>query len=90
MDCPDKIADIVLQILREGVLAARSAGSAEQSVLEADHVHNLPDLLRRFRPELLRYYWDIERPSYLKATKRQNEQRFEPLWAQLGPLVPKG
>jgi len=56
MDCPDQIADIVLQILREGVLAARSAGNAERSALEADHVHNLPDLLRCFHPELLTYY----------------------------------
>ena len=90
MDCPDQIAGVILQILREGVLSARSAGNAERSALEADHVHNLPDLLRCFHPELLTYYWDAERPAYLKAAGWHNVQRFEPLWEQLEPLVPKG
>ncbi len=88
MDCPDEIADIILGILRSGILAARNSGDAGRSALEADHLHNLPELLRHFRPELLRYYWNVERPAYLKAASRQNTQRFEPLWAQLEPLVP--
>jgi hypothetical protein len=33
---------------------------------EADHLHNLPQLLADYHPDRLRYYWDIERPSFIK------------------------
>jgi hypothetical protein len=31
---------------------------------ETDHIHNLPGLLLDYRPELLRYYLNAERPGY--------------------------
>jgi len=49
MNCPNEIADILLQILARGVVSARSAGwskELELATLEADHVHNLADLVR--------------------------------------------
>lgn len=95
MNCPDEIAGIVLQIVRDGILSARLAGwgdRAQLSALEANHVHNLPDLLREYAPEKLKYYWNIERAAYMKeffAEVGEEPKRFQEYWKQLEPLVPK-
>lgn len=96
MNCPNQIADIVLQIVRDGIISARLAGwgdRARLSALEANHVHNLPDLLREYAPEKLEYYWNIERPEYMRdfsAEVGEEPKRFQEYWKQLEPLVPKG
>jgi|GEM_PF-1251993 len=88
--CPAEIADVILRILQTGTVMARAAGwsgDAELSAVEADHLHNLPDLLRRYSLRKLRYYWDIERPAYIR--QRGGEPKMlEELWAELEPLVP--
>ena len=59
MRCPDDIADILLQILQTGVVSARAAGWSshlELATLEANHVHNLPEVIRKYDPEKLVYY----------------------------------
>jgi hypothetical protein len=73
MTCPDDIADTVLLILRDGVLRARAAcwsGSATHGAREADHVHNLPDLLADFSLERLRYYLEAEVPGFTAQCRR--------------------
>lgn len=95
MNCSDEIAHIVLQIVRDGILSARFAGwgdRARLSALEADHVHNLLNLLREYAPEKLEYYWNIERPAYMKeffAEVGNEPKLFREHWKQLEPLVPK-
>lgn len=85
-----------MQIVRDGILSARLAGwgdRAQLSALEANHVHNLPDLLREYAPEKLEYYWSIERPAYIKeffAEAGEEPKRFLEYWKQLELLVPKG
>lgn len=51
--CPADIADVVLRILQCGIVEARSAGWSGDAKLctdQANHLHNLPDLLRRYSP----------------------------------------
>ena len=93
MNCPPEIAPILLQIIQLGILAARIGGwedNPERAVLEADHIHNLPALLLKFSPEMLNYYWEFARPSYIHRHRELGYKRtgFENLWEQLRLAVP--
>ena len=89
--CPNNITDVILRILQTGVLEARSAGwskDADLGAAQADHIHNLPDLLRRYSPRKLKHYWSIERPAFIRRLGGQ-PLAFEEFWAELEPLVPQ-
>ena len=56
MQCPSEIAELVLEILKIGVLRIRAAawsGDSARCAIEADHIHNLPDLLRDYSAQAL-------------------------------------
>ncbi len=87
--CPSDLADVILRVLQIGLLEARAAGwsgDAQQGTAQADHLHNLPDLLRRYSPRKLKYYWDRERPLFISRRGGQ-PIAFEEIWAELEPLV---
>lgn len=81
MKCPADIADVLLEILRTGILRIRVMDRSADTFLEADHLHNIPTLLQNYSPELLKYYWEIERPSFVKRCT--SCAQFEPLWEKL-------
>jgi len=86
MTCPEEIAEIVGEILRTGLLAIRVlgwSGDAKECAVEADHIHNLPTLFERFSPELLLYYWEVERTSYMSQVPPARLAVWEPLWRRL-------
>jgi hypothetical protein len=73
----------IASILKRGILATISAiqsNKTEAAIAEAYHAHNLPHLLLCFSPELLRYYWKVERPDYIGKTKREFYQSHEEDW----------
>lgn len=61
----------------------------ERAAIEADHLHNLSGLLRDYKPELLVFYWRIERTCYLSQRQTEDAPEFDSLWKQLEPFVPK-
>jgi hypothetical protein len=80
------VSQILLEILTTGLLRIRApgwSGDAERCAIEADHIHNLPDLLTHFSSERLVYYWDVERNSYIKQTPPPRLAAWEPLWREL-------
>ncbi len=84
MNCPSPIADILLNIIQIGILRIRAAawsGSADQAAVEADHIHNLPAILKDFSADALKYYWEIERPSFMSKTSDLGA--FEDSWKKL-------
>ena len=86
---PPDIADVVLRVLQIGLLEARAAGwsgDAERGMAQADHLHNLPDLLRLYSPRKLKHYWERERPLFISRMGGQ-PIAFEEIWAELKPLV---
>jgi hypothetical protein len=85
----DEIKRILLDILRVGLLRIRAYGNselAEACSLEADHLHNLPVLIRSLSREELLFYYNVERPAFLNATTA-NVDEFHQLWDQLGRLI---
>ena len=92
MNCPPEIADIILEILREGLLRVRAASWASdlrRCELEADHLHNLPDLLINYSSERLRFYWEVERASLIQQSSRPglDDCGFQSSWERLRPYV---
>jgi hypothetical protein len=88
MNCPSEVSEIILEIIGTGVLKIRKAGwsgDPSQCAMEADHIHNLPALLKSYSQDLLRFYWEVEKPSYQMrlATSQGTKTGFEPLWEKL-------
>jgi len=88
--CPDEVAQAVLEIIRWAVLSIRVAGwrgDANYCAIEADHIHNLPDLLSNYKPDKLDYYLRIERLSYLsqvhEALPNVNAEAYQAQWQRL-------
>jgi len=84
MNCPSPIAEILLNILQTGILRMRAAAwgaNTDQVEAEADHVHNLPAILRDYSPDALKFYWEIERPCFL--SKVSDVAAFEEPWKWL-------
>jgi hypothetical protein len=88
--CPPDVARVVLQILQVAILRIRAggwAGDGSRGAAEADHVHNLPSLLLDYSDELLRFYWQVERPAFIERCRPADLAGYEPLWTELAELV---
>jgi len=86
MQCPPEIAEIILDILKIGVLRIRGAawaGDSARCAIEADHIHNLPDLLRDYSAQLLQFYWEISRTSVTSQLPAEELAAFQSLWNKL-------
>ena len=65
--CPPEVTEAVLTILREGLLSIRAAGSGDDAEFcadEANHLHNLPGMLRFFSWRRLKSYVTYVRQGY--------------------------
>jgi hypothetical protein len=80
----------VLEILQIGLLRIRAAGfagDAKACASEADHLHNLPGILKADRcDELVDYYYRIERPAFLARVK-SNADQFQAPWTELARAI---
>jgi hypothetical protein len=91
MNCPPELAAVILEIIQTALLTVRASGwsgNPEECARQADHVHNLPALLANYSPDLLRYYWEAERPSFISQCPG-SAAAFEPLWQRLKMAVDK-
>jgi hypothetical protein len=82
--------DILLSILEIGLLRIRALGAAgrsEECQKEADHLHNIPSLVRSFDWDRLLYYCDSERTAFLATTSCSTEQ-FGAAWEELMHAIP--
>ena len=78
---------ILLKIVELGTLRIRQlgwAGDARRCAIEADHIHNLPNLLRAPSAPLLSFYWGVEKPAFEGASSDADLAMFRPLWDELG------
>jgi hypothetical protein len=77
-------------ILETGILNIREAaasGDAQQCFAEADHIHNMPALLRNPDDEdAQQLYACCMRPSYISLSKPKWRRRFTPFWNALDEL----
>ncbi|MGD0733560.1 MAG: hypothetical protein ABR976_00370 [Terracidiphilus sp.] len=84
----DELRNALLNVLTTGLLRIRMYAqhdSGETCFIEADHLHNLPGLIKDPRPELVFYYFDRERPSFIKRAR--NVEQFEEEWDRLKMII---
>jgi hypothetical protein len=85
IECPKPLRQAFLDVLRWTLIYIRAeATDVRLSVAYADHAHNIPDLLKEFQPERLRYYWEVERECFLRALQqigRHLPAPFEEPWS---------
>lgn len=89
MNCPPDVENALLEILRIGLLQVRNSaweGDPQRCAVEADHLHNLPQLLQQFSLETLRYYYEVERPAYIDQCP-DAVHLFEPHWETLAEFL---
>ena len=82
------LRDVLLSILREGLLRIHAlgwSGDADRCAIEADHLHNLPELVSTLKPELLRSYYEIAVPSFMR--KAQKTEAFKPYWSHIEAVI---
>jgi hypothetical protein len=83
----EEIRRVLTEILYQGLLRIRSAAFQQDSATcyaEADHLHNLPRLIADFREDLLSFYCEAERASFLSAGG--SPVSYLELWSQLDSL----
>lgn len=77
-------------ILETGILNIREAaahGDATQCFAEADHIHNMPALLRDIHDkDAQQLYASTMRLSYISQSKPEWQRRFTPFWKALDEL----
>ncbi|SPE58688.1 hypothetical protein SBV1_2790012 [Verrucomicrobia bacterium] len=86
MTCPPEVSSAIAQILRIGILNIRAFAfqkNAARCAAEADHLHNLPQLLVSYSPKLLDFYLDVEQPAFLRDTNSLGVGQFEVHWEAL-------
>lgn len=69
------------------IRASGWAGDSARCAIEADHLHNLPSLLRDYSPARLNYYWEAERSRYMAQSTEADCALFKPLWDELRVCV---
>ena len=76
---------IYLDILYLGLLHIRAHDDdADQCHIQADHLHNLPGLLKNLeKEELHEFYWRVSRTGYIQRSKPEYVKSFESLWKEL-------
>ena len=88
-NCPADVADALTSILRESILLIRMAGSsgdADYCAVEANHVHNLPTLLRSYDRAKLQRYLTWAQTSYISDFRERFHRQptmFTPQWQRL-------
>lgn len=92
MDCPREIAEVVMAILEQRIVRIRAFATSQQAkkcLWEADHLHNLPAIMSDYRPERLRFYWEVERPTFMAQIPEEERRELTPLWERLERLIPR-
>src|SRR5580658_4740437 len=77
----EEVRRVLLGILYTGLLRIRAFGHdafAERCALEADHLHNIPELIQKPNFKQLLSYYRIGRPIFAK--RATCVEAFDPLW----------
>ena len=88
-NCPPEVADALICILRKSIMLIRQAGNADDAewcAEEANHIHNVPNLLRSYSRDRLQNYIDFARGGYAGMFCQHFQgppTLFVPYWEQL-------
>jgi len=87
MQCPPEIAAVHLRYSPNRPVADSRVGDAQRSVVESDHLHNLPDLLTNYSLSFSIYYLCVERVSFIERKHAGRHQRLRAVVEGLSPIT---
>jgi hypothetical protein len=76
----------LFRILQDGLLRIRAraySGQADECGIEADHLHNIPEILLSGSDELLESYMRVDRPLFQSLSSERAAQ-LAPHWESIG------
>jgi|ERR1043166_102137 hypothetical protein len=84
-EMPDEVRHAFLKILYHTLTSIRATKNGELVFALSDHAHNIPGLIDRYTPDTFRYYWEVERPCFLRAIERLGQPfgLFQEHWTVL-------
>lgn len=83
------VRETLCEILAFSLIIIRNnADDSDVCFRHADHVHNLPFLISSQKPQLLDFYWNIERPAFIRLASEGEIQLFAASWQKLEAFVP--
>jgi hypothetical protein len=88
MQNEEQLRRILLNLLKIGLLRIRAFawdGRIEECAVEADHLHNLPHIASEMKMELVSFYYNAERPAFIK--RATHIAAFEKDWEELGGIL---
>ena len=85
--CPADVKEPLLLILEAGLQEIRNSPDADSCRAMGQHLHNLPKLIRKYSPQRLDYYWEAERPPFIRRVGQKSLPPFAAAWQRLEPLV---
>lgn len=77
------VVSALCNILYAGLLRIReyaAIGNSSACRIEADHLHNIPSIIREGNVDLLYYYYTVERVEYLSNSLQSSEECFANDW----------
>ncbi len=84
----EEAKEVLLEILGQGLLRIRTSGWAarnDECAHEADHLHNLPKVISDGTARSVLYYYNVERPAYIKmAPQGSRPETYEPFGSASG------
>jgi hypothetical protein len=86
MKIPEELQKPLLTIVEIGIVNIRyrcEGGRYESCEAEANHIHNIPGLLRDFSADKLAYYLEVELPQYLREIGNNPRGDLLPHWEAL-------
>jgi hypothetical protein len=90
MNCPSRIAPIIVELIQTGITKAQLwglSGDADRCTIELDHISGLPALLADYSLDKLNDYWDGARLTYLGQFDRSDATGCEDIWETLSWIV---
>ena len=81
-----EVNSAIARILSTSLVRIRSQGALgdyKSCEVEADHVHNLPNLLVHFSDELLAFYFNVERKQYVAQSGGEYPKSYDADWSVL-------
>jgi hypothetical protein len=90
--CPPEVLNAACEILHLAAISIRFAALTGKPSLsrycapESSHIHNLPNLIRYFDLDRLRYYLDVEVASYLDGMNElegREPSTYDKHWEQM-------
>lgn len=84
--CPREVQRQLFEILRWGILNIRTGSETNDCRvcnIEANHLHNIPDLLEEFSRDRLAYYLKVEVAKYERGLGAESLPRLRAAWVAL-------